>query len=95
MSGRGPARAGARDQRLDSHHAHKSPHAFAVDAAPFFVERERHPPRAVERQFQISFVATAWVERYAFIWASGTDSAHTMISWSSTDERMIAVAHDA
>src|SRR4249919_2421764 len=32
---RGLARAGARNQRLDPHHAHEPPHAFPVDPATF------------------------------------------------------------
>ena len=44
MPGRGFARAGARNQRLDPHHPHQPLHPLAVDPTAFFVElksRER------------------------------------------------------
>jgi hypothetical protein len=53
VSGRGLARAGARNLRLDPHYAHQSLHALAVDRAPFGIQRERHPPRAIEWQFEM------------------------------------------
>jgi hypothetical protein len=56
VAGRGLAGAGARNQRLDPHHAHQPLHALAVDAAAFLVEFEHHPPRAVERPFEMQFV---------------------------------------
>jgi len=56
VAGRGLARAGTRNQRLDPHHAHQTPHPFAIDPTALSIEFERHPSRAVERQFQMQFV---------------------------------------
>ena len=59
MPGRGFARAGARNQRLDPHHPHQPPHPLAVDPTAFLVEFEGHSPRAVEREFEMQFVDAA------------------------------------
>jgi hypothetical protein len=59
VSGRGLARAGARNQRLDPHHAHQPLYPFPVDTTTFLVAFEYHPPRAIERQFEMQFVDAA------------------------------------
>ena len=59
VPGRGFARAGARNQRLDPHHPHQPLHPLAVDPTAFFVELEGHSPRAVERKFEMQFVDVA------------------------------------
>ena len=59
VPGRGFARAGARNQRLDPHHPHQPPHPLAVDPTVFLVEFEGHSPRAVERKFEMQFVDPA------------------------------------
>ncbi len=56
VTGRGLAGAGARNQRLDPHHAHQPLHTLAVDAVACLVEFERHPPRAIERPLEMQFV---------------------------------------
>jgi len=56
VAGRGFAGAGARNQRLDPHHAHQPLHALAVDAVACLVEFEHHSPRAVKRPLQMQFV---------------------------------------
>src|SRR6202140_3236712 len=59
VSRRGFARAWARNQSFDPHHAHQPPHPLPVDPPAFLVEFEHHPPRAVERQFEMEFVDPA------------------------------------
>ena len=56
VAGCGFAGAGARDQRLDPHHAHQPLHALAVDAVAGLVEFEHHSPRAVKRPLQMQLV---------------------------------------
>jgi hypothetical protein len=59
VSGRGLARARTRNQRLDPHHAHQPLSPFPVDTTTFLVAFEYHPPRAIERQFEMQFVDAA------------------------------------
>ena len=59
VSGGGFARARARNQRLDAHHAHQPLHPLPVDPATFLIEVEHHPPRAIERLLQMQFVDAA------------------------------------
>ena len=59
VSRRGLARSWAWNQRLDAHHPHQPLHALAVEPAAFLVEFEQHPPRAVERQFEMQFIDAA------------------------------------
>ena len=59
MPGRGFARAGPRNQRLDPHHPHQPLHPLAVDPTAFLVEFEGHSPRAVERKFEMQLVDVA------------------------------------
>ena len=56
VAGRGFAGAGARDQRLDPHHAHQPLYTLAVDAVDRLVEFECHSPRAEKRPLQMQFV---------------------------------------
>jgi hypothetical protein len=53
------ARARARNQRLDPHHAHQPLYPLPVDPATFLIEFEHHPPRAIERKFEMQFIDAA------------------------------------
>jgi hypothetical protein len=55
----GFARTGARNQRLNAHHPHQALHPLPVDPTTFLVEFEHHPPRAIERQFEMQLVDAA------------------------------------
>ena len=55
----GLARAGARNQRDDSHQSHQPLHVLAIDLRAFLVEFQRHSPRAVKRQLEMQFVDAA------------------------------------
>jgi hypothetical protein len=59
VPGRGFARAGARNQRDESHHAHQPLHVLAIDLRAFLVEFKHHAPRAIKRQLEMQFVDAA------------------------------------